>query len=300
MNKILSGFIIILLAILAGYNFKSDPHTESAVKNGFLNDYRIYSVPLPDSLTLVDELVPINESDIKERIDRELLVNTYWQSNTLLMIKRANKYFPVIEPILKKHGIPDDFKYLAVAESGLQNVTSPAGAKGFWQIMKKTGKELGLEINKDIDERYHLEKATEAACIYLKKAKEKLGSWTLAAASYNAGMNKITSELEKQKVNSYYDLYLGQETSRYIPRIIIIKEILENPDKFGFILSRSDLYKPIKFRTIEIDSSISDLAEFAKKIGTNYKQLKLLNPWLINRQLENKSGKKYQIKITDY
>ncbi len=297
MNKIIYGVILIFLAGIIGYNFKSDPHTENAVKNGFINDYHIYAVPLPDSLTLVDEIVPIKDSDIKERIDRELLVNTYWQSNTLLMIKRANKYFPVIEPILKKNGIPEDFKYLAVAESGLQNVSSPAGAKGFWQIMKKTGKELGLEISKDVDERYHLEKATEAACKYLKNAKNKLGSWTLAAASYNAGMNKISSELDKQQVHSYYDLYLGQETSRYIPRIIIIKEILENPDKFGFILSRSDLYRATDYKTIEIDSSISDLALFAKNMGTNYKKLKLLNPWLRTRKLENKSGKKYLIKI---
>ena len=299
MNKIISGVLLLLLAGLAGYNFKSDPHTETAVKNGFLNDYRIYAVPLPDSLTLVDEFVPVHQSDIRERIDRELLVNTYWQSNTLLMIKRAHKYFPVIEPILKKHGIPDDFKYLAVAESGLQNVTSPAGAKGFWQIMKKTGKELGLEINGDVDERYHLEKATEAACIYLKNAKEKFGSWTLAAASYNAGMNKISSELEKQQVNSYYDLYLGQETSRYIPRIIIIKEILENPDKFGFILSKSDFYTLPGYKTVQVDTTIEDLALFAREKGTNYKNLKLLNPWLINRKLENKNGKKYQIKIPE-
>jgi len=297
MNKIIPGLLILFFAGIIGYNFKSDPHTESAVKNGFLNNYRIYSVPLPDSLTLVDEFVPIKETDIKERIDREILVNTYWQSNTLLMIKRANKYFPIIEPILKKNGIPDDFKYLAVAESGLQNVTSPAGAKGFWQIMKRTGRELGLEINSEVDERYNLEKATEAACQYLKKAKEELGSWTLAAASYNAGMSKISSELSKQQVKSYYDLYLGQETSRYIPRIIIIKEILENPDKFGFILSKPDLYSPMNYKTIEIDSSIMDLAIFAKERGTNYKKLKLLNPWLIGRKLENKNEKKYTIKI---
>jgi len=297
MNKIILGIALLFFAGIIGYNFKSDPHTEKAVKNGFLNDYRIYAVPLPDSLSLVDENVPIEESDIRERIDRELLVNTYWQSNTLLMIKRAHKYFPIIEPILKKNGIPEDFKYLAVAESGLQNVTSPAGAKGFWQIMKKTGKELGLEINNDVDERYHLEKATEAACTYLKKAKENLGSWTLAAASYNAGMNKISTELTKQHVNSYYDLYLGQETSRYIPRIIIIKEILENPDKFGFILSQQDLYTPKEFKIIEVDSTINDLAVFAKVLGTNYKKLKLLNPWLKNRKLDNKSGKLYHIKV---
>ncbi len=297
MKKIFTSIFIFLIIGSIGYNFKSDPKTETAVKNGFLNSYRIYAVPMPDSLTFVGEQVPIKQSDIKERIDRELLVNTYWQSNTLLMIKRANKYFPIIEPILKRNGVPDDFKYLAVAESGLQNVTSPAGAKGFWQIMKSTGKEMGLKINKNIDERYNLEKATEVACKYLIKAKEKYGSWTLAAASYNAGMNKISNELKKQKVNSYYNLYLNEETSRYIPRIIIIKEILEHPDKFGFIFSKEDLYQHPKYTKIEVDSTITDLAKFANQIGTNYKELKLLNPWLLGSSLENKDKKSYYLKI---
>jgi len=297
MKKIIFTLIILLLAGIFGYNFKTDPHTETSVKNGFLNHYRIYAVPLPDSLTFVDETVPITHSDIRERIDRELLVNTYWQSNTLLMIKRSHKYFPIIEPILKEEGVPDDFKYLAVAESGLQNVTSPSGAKGFWQIMKKTGKDLGLEINDDVDERYHLEKATKAACEYLKKAKQKFGSWTLAAASYNAGVNKISKELEKQKVNNYYDLFLNEETSRYVPRIIIIKEILEHPNDFGFLFSENDLYKLSPTKKIEVDSSITDLALFAKNLGTNYKTIKLLNPWLRKNKLENKNQKKYLIKL---
>ena len=297
MKKIIFTLFILLLAGTLGYNFKTDPHTETSVKNGFLNDYRIYAVPLPDSLTFVDEEVPLKHSDIRERIDRELLVNTYWQSNTLLMIKRAHKYFPIIEPILKEEGVPDDFKYLAVAESGLQNVTSPAGAKGFWQIMKKTGKDLGLEISDDVDERYHLEKATRAACKYLLDAKEKFGSWTLAAASYNAGMNRISSELEKQQVNNYYDLYLNEETSRYIPRIIIIKEILENPNKFGFVFSTKDLYEYPKTKKITVDSSITDLANFAVTLGTNYKTIKLLNPWLRSKKLDNKKAKTYYIKL---
>ena len=297
MKKLTIFIIIFILTGAIGYNFKTDTKTENAVKNGFLNDYHIYAVPLPDSLTFVDEQVPIKQSDIRERIDRELLVNTYWQSNTLLMIKRANKYFPVIEPILKRNGVPDDFKYLAVAESGLQNITSPSGAKGFWQIMKKTGKEMGLEIDKDVDERYNLEKATETACEYLKKAKEKYGSWTLAAASYNAGMNRISTELEKQQVDNYYDLYLNEETSRYVPRIIIIKEILEHPDNFGFIFNKKDLYIPTKYIKVEVDSSITDLAQFATQLGTNYKNLKLLNPWLISKKLDNKDKKTYIFKI---
>ena len=294
-----SFFTILALLFMGiiGYNFRTDPYTETSVKNGFLDDYRIYAIPLPDNLFLVDEPVPLKQQDIKERIDRELLVNTYWQSNALLLLKRKAKYFPVIEPILQRNNIPDDFKYLAVAESGLQNVSSPAGAKGFWQIMKKTGKEYGLEINKEVDERYHLEKATEVACKYLQNAKNKFGSWTLAAASYNAGMNKISSALDKQKVNSYYDLYLNDETSRYIPRIIALKHILEHPKDFGFVFSDEDLYKPYEYYEVEVDSTITDLANFAQKMHTTYKKIKLLNPWLRSDKLTNKNKKKYYIKI---
>jgi len=256
-------------------------------------------LPIPDTLSFVDEQVPIEQKDVRERIDRELLVNTYWQSNALLLIKRKNKFFPVIEPILAQNGVPDDFKYLAVAESGLQNITSPAGAKGFWQIMKGTAKEYGLTVNKDIDERYNLEKATIAACKYLKKSKQKFGSWTLAAASYNAGVNRISKELEKQKVNNYYDLYLNEETSRYIPRIIMIKHILSQPKKFGFVYNEKDLYTPYKYYEVEVDSTITDIARFAQDLGTNYKEIKLLNPWLRSNTLPNKSKKIYFIKIKE-
>jgi len=280
-----------------GYNFKTDPYTETAVKNGFLNDYRVYAIPLPDTLHFVDESVPMDQKDVRERLDREFLVNTYWQSNALLLLKRKNKYFPVIEPILKREGVPDDFKYLAVAESGLQNVTSPAGAKGFWQIMKSTAKELGLEVNSEVDERYHLEKATEAACQYIKQAKEKYGSWTLAAASYNAGMSGITKQLEKQKVHNYYDLLLSDETSRYVPRIIAIKQILEHPKDFGFVFSKEDLYTPYEYYQVMVDSTVQDWADFSHKLGITYKELKLLNPWLRSNKLTNKDKKTYLIKI---
>ncbi len=290
------GFILFLTGVL-GYNFKTDPYTKEAVKNGFLNNYRIYALPIPDSLLLVDEPVPVQQKDVKERIDRELLVNTYWQSNALLLLKRKNKFFPVIEPILKREGVPDDFKYLAVAESGLQNVTSPSGAKGFWQIMKKTAKELGLEVNNEVDERYHLEKATEAACEYLKKAKQKYGSWTLAAASYNAGMSKISKELERQKADNYYDLLLTSETARYVPRIIALKHILEHPKDFGFVFSEEDLYTPYEYYEVAVDSSVTDWADFSQKMGVTYKELKLLNPWLRSDKLTNKNHKTYYIKI---
>jgi hypothetical protein len=297
-KSIISGIILLIIGF-SGYNFKTDPYTAHSVKNGFLNDYRIYAVPLPDTLIFVDEMVPLKQKDVRERIDREFLVNTYWQSNALLLIKRSHKYFPLIEKILKDNNVPDDFKYLAVAESGLQNITSPAGAKGFWQIMKKTGKELGLEINDEVDERYNLEKATEAACKYLKKAKEKYGSWTLAAASYNAGMNKISSALKQQKVNNYYDLLLNDETARYIPRIIAIKHILSNPKDYGFVFSNKDLYTPYEYYQVAVDSTVTDWADFAQKMNITYKELKLLNPWLRSNQLTNKNKKTYLIKILE-
>jgi len=197
-----------------------EKETEKLVDTSFVKNYNVYALTLPKNLIFANEKVPMSLPDVKERIDREFLVNTYWQSNGFLMFKRANKYFPVIEKILAEEGVPDDFKYLAVIESGLTNVVSPAGASGFWQIMKVTGREYGLEVNGNVDERYHLEKATRVACKYLKEAKNKLGSWTLAAAAYNGGMSGISKRLNKQQVNKYYDLLLGSETSRYVHRIV--------------------------------------------------------------------------------
>ena len=230
-------------------------------------------------------------------MDKELLKNIYWQSNTMLYLKRANKFFPIIEPILKAKNIPDDFKYLAVIESGLENVVSPSGAAGFWQILKSTAKEYGLEVNPAIDERYNLEKSTKVACEYLREAFEKFGSWTMAAASYNKGQNGISRLIEKQGTNNYYNLHLNSETSRYVFRIIAVKEILENPKQYGFIYREKDLYVMPKYKTIEIDATISDLADFATANGTNYKLLKQLNPWLRNTSLPDKSRRKYILKI---
>ena len=230
-------------------------------------------------------------------MDRELLVNTYWQSNGLLMFKRANKYFPIIEPILAENGIPDDFKYLALIESGLQNVKSPAGASGFWQIMKATGRENKLEVNTNVDERYHLEKATKVACKYLKKSKDRLGSWTLAAAAYNAGNYGVSKRLKTQQVDSYYDALLPDETERYVFRIVAVKEIMTNPKKYGFSFDQEDLYNLEYTRTVEVDTVINNIAAFAQKFGTNYKTLKIHNPWLRENKLNNASRKKYRIKI---
>jgi len=259
--------------------------------------YKIKALKLPTDLNLAGERVPLEQADIKERMDRELLVNTYWQSNGLLLLKRANKYFPVLEPLLKKYGLPDDFKYLAVAESALIDETSSAGAAGMWHFMKGTGKEYGLEINKNVDERYNIEKSTKVAAEYLIKAKERLGSWTLAAAAYNAGNYGIAKRLEAQGVTNYYDALLPDETERYVLRIIALKEVLSHPKKYGFIFDQNDLYTLQKTRTVKVDTIITNIALFAKKFNTNYKELKLHNPWLRQNKLNNKSQKMYEIKI---
>jgi hypothetical protein len=251
----------------------------------------------PTSIDFAGEKAPLQITDVRERLDRELLINANLDATTLLIIKRANRAFPVIEPILAKYNVPDDFKYLAVIESGLVNAVSPAGARGVWQFMPQTAKENGMEVNEIVDERYHLEKSTEAACKYLLDAKAKFGSWTLAAASYNGGMTGVNKQIEMQKVTNYYDLLLNDETSRYVFRILALKEIMKSPDKYGFSLNTDELYVNLPSKKIEIDSSINDLASFAKSQGINYKILKIHNPWLRDRKLVNLSRKKYQIEI---
>lgn len=260
-------------------------------------EYKITPIDIPTDLNFAGEIVPQEDPEIMERVDREFLVNTYWQSNALLMMKRAHKYFPIIEPILAKNGIPDDFKYLAVAESGLQNVVSPAGATGFWQIMRDTGREYGLEVNDNVDERYHLQKSTETACQYLNRWKDKYGSWTLTAAVYNAGPGSINKFLGIQQVDNYYDLLLGDETGRYVFRIMAIKEILSNPDKYGFEIGKEDMYNAVPTFTVEIDEPVFNFADFAQEYEINYKILKRHNPWLREPHLNNQSGKKYAIEI---
>ena len=268
---------------------------ENHLRN-FKNNYQIYSILHPSSFSFAGEFLPNNSSEIFERIDKQMLKNVYWQSNTLLYFKRANKYFPIIEPILKNN-IPDDFKYLALIESGLQNVISPAGATGFWQILKSTAREYGLEVNSDIDERYNLEKSTEFACAYLKSAYNQFGSWTMAAASYNMGKNGLKRRVLEQKTNNYFNLKLSSETSEYIFRIVAVKEILQNPKKYGFVFREKDLYTMPSFKTIIIDSTINDLNEFAISNAINYKLLKEYNPWLRTNSLPDESRKIYKIKI---
>jgi membrane-bound lytic murein transglycosylase D len=251
----------------------------------------------PENIDFAGEEVPLHIPDVHERFDRELVVNKHMHGSTILILKRANKFFPIIEPILAKNNVPDDFKYLCVIESSLTNATSSAGAKGFWQFMPQTAREKGMVVNDYVDERYHLEKATQAACDYLIKAKEKFGSWTLAAASYNGGMSGLQKQIEFQEVANYYDLLLVEETSRYVFRILALKEIMKNTEKYGFLIPKEDLYNVVSTRKIEVDSSITNLATFAKTQGINYKELKLYNPWLRDKKLDNPEKKKYTLEI---
>ncbi|RZN80291.1 MAG: lytic transglycosylase domain-containing protein, partial [Winogradskyella sp.] len=298
-KNILSAIGLVAVSGFFIFGMQQAPKDEVMIekKAPVVNDYNIYALEVPMDLNFAGEQLPLENPDIYERMDRELLVNTYWQSNGLLMFKRAQKYFPIIEPILKENGIPEDFKYLSVIESGLTNAVSPAGARGFWQIMKTTGRENGLEINANVDERYHLEKATKVACKYLKEAKAKFGNWTLAAASYNAGKAGISRRLKEQNVNGYYDLLLGEETGRYMFRIVALKEILNNPNKYGFNFAQTDLYKPVPTTKVKVDTAVADFTKFAERYGVNYKILKIHNPWLREPHLNNKSRKLYEIAI---
>ena len=258
----------------------------------------IRSVNLDRTFDFAGEVLPMDNPDVRQRLDRELLVNSYWHSNTLLCIKKAHQYFPVMEPILAQNGIPDDFKYLAVAESNLTNVSSPAGAKGFWQFMKPTGEGYGLEINSEVDERYHVEKATQAFCKYIQGYKDKFGDWLMAAAAYNMGGPRFEREVSAQRADNYFDLNLNAETDRYVFRLTALKEIIARPRDFGFYLEQDDLYPPMdNFKLVEINGPVANFGDFAKEQGISYRQLKLYNPWLLDNKLINAKRKTYQIKI---
>jgi membrane-bound lytic murein transglycosylase D len=255
------------------------------------------SFEVPTNLTFAGEPVPLNLPDVKERLDKELQINCYWHSNTIFLMKRAHRWLPQMEEILRRYNIPDDFKYLPLIESNLLNVVSPKDAVGYWQILESSGSELGLEISKTVDERYDPLKSTEAACKYLRNAYNKFGNWALVAASYNRGMTGMQKALDNQQVDSYYDLFLNDETSRYVFRIIAIKEIIENPRKYGFRVNPAHLYQEEPLRFVEVDADISDLVSFARKNGTNYKLLKRHNPWLRDEKLSVKRGRKYRIAL---
>ena len=298
-RKIFLILIFIIIAIISFLiiTFQFPTEKPELTPNISENAYKISAIELPQEIDFSGEVTPLNIFYVNESLDKELTINTYWHSSTLLLLKRSARWFPVIEPILKKNGIPNDFKYLALIESGLENVTSPAGAKGFWQFLKGTAKDYGLEVNNEVDERYNAEKATQAACEYFNKAHEKYKNWTLVAAAFNAGNKGIDRQIEKQKINNYYSLLLADETERYVFRILALKTIFENPEKFNFYLNKNDLYSPIPTKTIEINSSIKNLADFAIENGINYRILKEFNPWLRTGELKNKKYKTYEIKI---
>lgn len=292
MTRIKQTGLIILLIFTSGILIHAVPETvEKQITGKGTSRY------FPAAVDFAGESAPLQITDVKERFERELLVNANLDASTLLIIKRANRAFPVIEPILAKYGVPDDFKYLAVIESSLMNAVSPAGARGVWQFMEATAKENGMEVNSEVDERYHLEKATEAACKYLLNAKQKFGTWTLAAASYNGGITGVNRQIDIQKVTDYYDLLLTDETSRYVFRILALKEIMKNPQLYGFTIVPEELYENLPSRKVAVDSTIADLADFAKSQGINYKILKIHNPWLRDKKLQNASKKRYEIEI---
>ncbi len=265
----------------------------------FPQDYKIISPKIPENITIFGEGVPLENFEANERVDREVLVNTYWHSSTILAIKRAARWFPVIEPILKQNNIPDDFKYLAVVESNLENVVSSAGATGYWQFIKSAAKQYGLEVTDEVDERYDVEKSTQAACKYLLEAYNKFGNWTMAAASYNAGINGIAKWSGLQKTTNYWNLVLGSETSRYVSRIIAMKVIMENPTAYGYDLIETDLYETLKYKEVDLNTSVENFADYAASLGINYKTLKYYNPLLRDTELKNKNGILYKIKVPE-
>lgn len=286
------GIIVLFSYFRPGEKAAVDVH-----ERNFQKDYAIYSLKLPDTLYFASERVPVEYFDVREGLDQELLINTYWQSKTLLLLKRAHRWFPKLEPILKANNIPDDFKYIVLVESDLTNAVSPAGAVGIWQLLKGTARDYGLEVNKVVDERYHFEKSTVAACKYFNRAHELFGSWTMAAASYNMGRNGLLRQVQRQKESTYYDLLLNQETARYVYRAIALKIIMQEPKRYGFHLRKSDLYYPIPTYKVKVDTSVADFADFAKAFDINYKLLKYFNPWLRDSFLHNPKGKVYEIEI---
>lgn len=299
-------FILIIFILLAGYiisaGIKRKELTEdkpvTLINNEDLVNIVLY--PLPEHLEFAGEKVNLNDPDLRERLDKEIIVNTHFHSSTIFLIKKSNRWLPQMEPILDRYEIPQDFLYLSLIESGLENAKSPSGAVGYWQLLPETARELGLEVNKEVDERYNPIKSTEAACKYLLKARQKFGNWTNAAASYNIGMRGLARRMERQQVDSYYDLLLNDETSRYVFRVLAIKMIFENPEKYGFEIPKEELYPIEKVKDVKVTESIKDLTTFAFSKGINYKILKRHNPWLRKNSLTiRKKGKEYLIQIPE-
>jgi membrane-bound lytic murein transglycosylase D len=306
MKKTPNLLFITVILILVGYIAYNRWSGKSLTEEHPISDPTVLTDPsfvaaiaydLPSEVSFAGEEVPIDIADVRERFDKELQINCYLHSNTLFLLKRANRWLPQMKPILDRYNIPDDFKYLPLIESNLLNVRSPRDAVGYWQILADSGREVGLEINSEVDERYDPLKATEAACKYLTKAYSKFGNWTLVAASYNRGMSGVRRAMNEQQEDSFYDLYLNDETSRYVFRIIAIKEIMENPVKYGFKINDNNLYEEEPLKYIEVSETIKDFVAFAKSNGTNYKLLKRHNPWLRGEKLTVKKGKTYRIAL---
>jgi membrane-bound lytic murein transglycosylase D len=299
-GKTISITLFLLITVILLFSFTRD-YRETGFQSPYENhtDTIISNKPfkLPAEITFAGERMPLENFDTRESLERELLTSAYRHSSTILVIKRANRYLPVIEKILRKNDIPDDFKYLVAAESEYLNVVSPAGATGFWQIMQETGREEGLEINSVIDERYDIEKSTQFACDYFRRSYEKYGTWTLAAASYNGGRAAIDEQIKIQHQTNYYDLLLAEETARYIFRAVAYKLIIIDPASYGFTIRKDELYPVLKYNEVKVDTAVTDFSRFAEQFGTNYKLLKFLNPWLRKPYLTPKPGKTYTLKI---
>ena len=301
------GMAIILIGVTAALTFAFAQSNDEQMENyegtdhEYLSfdqiDHLTHDIELPESMTFCGEEVPLDLFYVRERLERELLVNSYRHSANLLLLKRTTRWFPVMEPLMEKYGLPEDFKYLAMIESELTNAVSPSKAVGFWQFLESTGKEYDLEINKEVDMRYNVEKETVAACKYLKASYRKFGSWTLAAAAFNCGNGRITKTQEEQRVDSYYDMMLPEETQRYMFRILALKLITENPAKYGFQIGDNGWYQPYETKTVTVVQSIPDLVDFAYREGTNIKMLKYFNPWLRSNSLTVSAGNSYDIKI---
>lgn len=303
MEKQIKVYSLIVAAFLTGVLFWSAREGE-AVHSGhsetsdIILPQVIKSIDFSKDYDLAGEVLPLDNFDVLERLDREIISNAYLHGSTLLNIKAQQRFFPLFEKILTANGVPSDFKFLAVAESNLRQATSPAGAKGIWQFMPATAKAYDLEINSEVDERLHVEKSTHAACQLLLDYKKRFGSWTLAAAAYNMGSTRLAREMAAQKAEAFYDLNLNAETSRYVFRIVAIKEILSYPNAYGYYPDDAHMYNPLdKFNIVEVDTTINSLADFAIQNGTTYRMLKLYNPWLLTSKLTNRTGKTYEIKI---
>lgn len=288
---VLSGIVLGTAAVgtLAFKDSKNDEGSVTVKKNKKIQ-YKWYIPDIPQEIDFAGEKVPIDRWDVREQLEREVLTNSYYHTSTLYILRLTTRYFPIIEARLKANGVPDDFKYLCVAESSLRNQRSPAGAEGYWQFLEGSGKRYGLEINGEVDERYHIEKSTDAACKYLKEAYDRFGSWTAAAASYNCGQGGYNKFSNYQQQDNYYDLLLPEETMRYVFRIVALKHIISNADQLGFMVTDDDAYEPLETRKITVKETIPNLADWAIYHGSNYRMLKILNPWLKDHSLTVKNN----------